>query len=198
MADDILTPERILEVTEQVLRRFGPAKATVVDVARVLGVSHGSVYRHFPSKAALREAVTERWLTAVSKPLEAIVAEDGPALERLRRWFDLLLSSKRKLAFDDPEMFATYMAVAVEANEVVQAHMKHLAEQISRIIADGIAQGVFTVADPVRAGWAVYSATIRFHSPTYAPEWSDPNIDTDFEGVWALVVGGLGVKSSLL
>ena len=50
----VLTPERILEVTEDVLRRYGLAKATVVDVARALDVSHGSVYRHFPSKASLR------------------------------------------------------------------------------------------------------------------------------------------------
>ncbi len=49
----VLTPERILEVTEDVLRRYGLAKATVVDVARALDVSHGSVYRHFPSKASL-------------------------------------------------------------------------------------------------------------------------------------------------
>ena len=56
----VLTPERILEVTEDVLRRFGLAKATVVDVARALDVSHGSVYRHFPSKASLREAVAKR------------------------------------------------------------------------------------------------------------------------------------------
>ena len=53
----VLTPERILEVTEDVLRRYGLAKATVVDVARALDVSHGSVYRHFPSKASLRDAV---------------------------------------------------------------------------------------------------------------------------------------------
>src|SRR5579859_2093653 len=62
----VLTPERILEVTEDVLRRFGLAKATVVDVARALDVSHGSVYRHFPSKASLREAVAKRWLERVS------------------------------------------------------------------------------------------------------------------------------------
>ena len=34
----VLTPERILEVTEDVLRRYGLAKATVVDVARALDV----------------------------------------------------------------------------------------------------------------------------------------------------------------
>lgn len=49
-----LSAERILDTAEEVLRRFGPAKASVLDVARALGVSHGSVYRHFPSKAALR------------------------------------------------------------------------------------------------------------------------------------------------
>jgi AcrR family transcriptional regulator len=42
-----------------------------VDVAQALGVSHGVVYRHFPSKAALRDAVTERWLTRLVAPLEA-------------------------------------------------------------------------------------------------------------------------------
>ena len=72
MTDTVLTPERILEAAEDVLRRFGPAKATVVDVARTLGVSHGSVYRHFPSKAALRDAVAERWLARISEPLEAV------------------------------------------------------------------------------------------------------------------------------
>ena len=77
--DQALTAERILETAEDVLRRFGPAKATVVDVARALGVSHGSVYRHFPSKAALRDAVTERWLARISTPLAAVAAEAGPA-----------------------------------------------------------------------------------------------------------------------
>ncbi len=70
---ETLTAERILEATEEVLRRHGPAKATVVDVARALGVSHGSVYRHFRTKAALREAVTKRWLDRTSEKLARIV-----------------------------------------------------------------------------------------------------------------------------
>ena len=57
----MLTSDQILVAAEDVLRRYGPEKANVVDVARALGVSHGSVYRHFPSKAALRGAVTDRW-----------------------------------------------------------------------------------------------------------------------------------------
>src|ERR1700721_1711334 len=105
----VLTPERILEVTEDVLRRFGLAKATVVDVARALDVSHGSVYRHFPRKASLREAVAKRWLDRASAPLEKIAEASGPAPERLERWLRALFAAKQKRFNEDPEMFATYL-----------------------------------------------------------------------------------------
>src|SRR6266545_8109742 len=103
MATEALTAERILEAAEEGLRRFGPAKANVVDVARALGVSHGSVYRHFESKAALRDAVTDRWLARVSAPLEKIVDQDGPATERLHRWLRTLSKTMRRKALDAPE-----------------------------------------------------------------------------------------------
>jgi AcrR family transcriptional regulator len=79
MNEQALTSEQILDTAEDVLRRYGPAKANVVDVARASGVSHGSVYRHFASKAALRDAVIDRWLSRASQPLESIVTERGPA-----------------------------------------------------------------------------------------------------------------------
>lgn len=192
MTETALTPDQILEAAEEVLRRFGPAKATVVDVARVLGVSHGSVYRHFPSKAALRDAVAERWLARISEPLEAVATEASPAPERLRRWLDLLIASKRSRALNDPELFATYVELVTEAREVVRAHVDHLAGQLARIIAAGVAQGEFAVVDPAAAGRAVFDATSRFHNPVHAPEWSDPGIDAAFEGVWSLVLVGLG------
>ena len=191
MNESALTPDRILEAAEDVLRRFGPAKATVVDVARALGVSHGSVYRHFPSKAALRDAVTERWLARVSVPLAAVADEDGPAPERLRRWLDLLVASKRRMAREDPELFATYNELASEAREVVRAHVDTLVAQLAGIVADGVARGELQAGDPAAAGRAVFDATARFHNPVHAPEWSDPRIDAAVEGVWSLVLNGL-------
>src|SRR3954464_5090552 len=109
-AEGALTPERILAAAEDTVRRYGPAKATVVDVARALGVSHGSVYRHFASKAALREAVTARWLERVPAPLTAV--PPGPPPERLRAWLTVLAHEKRSRALEDPELFATYVALA--------------------------------------------------------------------------------------
>lgn len=186
-----LTKDRILDTAEEVLRRFGPAKATVVDVARALDVSHGSIYRHFPSKAALRDSVTQRWLHRVSAPLAAVAAEEGPADQRLRRWLDLLIATKRHKVRDDPELFATYHALAEEAREVVEMHVQDLVDQMTRIIQDGVLQERFCAGDPPLAAKAVLDATTRFHHPAHAVEWDAPSIDADFEGVWRLVMDGL-------
>lgn len=191
MTEAVLTPERILVAAEDVLRRYGPAKAHVVDVARALGVSHGSVYRHFPSKAALRDAVTERWLAGISAPLEAVADEEGPAPERMERWLDLLVTSKRSKALDDPELFATYIELTADAREVVKAHVDTLVSQLARIISGGVAQREFEATDPVTAARAVFDATARFHNPAHAPEWSNREIDAAYQGVRALVLRGL-------
>ncbi|MGZ8782379.1 MAG: TetR family transcriptional regulator [Gaiellaceae bacterium] len=196
MATATLTAERILEAAEEVLRRYGPAKANVVDVARALGVSHGSVYRHFPSKAALRDAVTERWLSGISAPLAAIAGEQEPAPETLRRWLDLLVSSKRKKALEEPELFATYVALTADAREIVRAHVETLHAQLAGILERGLAEGAFAADDAAASARAVFDATARFHNPAHAPEWSNPDIDAAYESVRALVLTGLASNES--
>jgi AcrR family transcriptional regulator len=191
MATEPLTADRILEAAEEVLRRHGPAKANVVDVARALGVSHGSVYRHFESKAALRDAVTERWLAATSAPLEVVADEEGPAADRLERWLDLLVHTKQSKALEDPELFATYIELTTEARQVVGAHVDALVGQLARIVADGVAEGVFETTDPRATARAVFDATSRFHNPANVATWSDPEIDGAYDGVRALVLRGL-------
>jgi AcrR family transcriptional regulator len=187
----VLTPERILEVTEDVLRRFGIAKATVVDVARALDVSHGSVYRHFPSKASLREAVAKRWLDRVSLPLEGIKDDKGPARARLERYLRTLCAAKQKKVSEDPEMFMTYMTLAREACSVVKAYKEGLVDQIAAIISDGVKEGAFDVADAKVAARAIYEATIRYQHPAHAEEWKDPELAARFDALLALLLRGL-------
>ena len=171
----VLTPERILEVTEDVLRRYGLAKATVVDVARALDVSHGSVYRHFPSKASLREAVAKRWLDRSSAPLQKIAEASGPAPARLDKWLRTMFSINHKRLGDDPEMFATYLTLAREACKSVNCHKDCLVDQIGLILSDGVKQGAFEVADVKVTARAMFDATSRFHHPAHAEEWSHPD-----------------------
>ena len=194
MNEQVLTPEQILDAAEDVLRRFGPAKANVVDVARALGVSHGSVYRHFASKAALRNAVIERWLSRVSQPLEIIVAEEGPAPARLTRWFEALRSVKLSKVSQDPAIFAAYHALALEAGDSVAEHVGHLIEQVSAIIADGMRRGEFQQGNATEAAKAALDATMRFHNPAHAAEWRSPENQMAFHRVLLLVQRGLAIS----
>jgi AcrR family transcriptional regulator len=176
------------------LRRFGLAKATVVDVARALDVSHGSVYRHFPSKASLREAVAKRWLARVSAPLDEISEDKGPAPARLERWLRTLCLAKQKKVSEDPEMFMTYMTLAREACSVVKAYKEGLVDQIAAIISDGVKEGAFDVADVKASARAIYEATIRYQHPAHAEEWKDPDLAVRLDALLALLLRGLEAR----
>jgi AcrR family transcriptional regulator len=184
--------ERIMDAAEELLRRHGPARATVVDVARALGMSHANVYRHFASKAALRESVAERWLRGISAPLEAVAARPGPAAERLVEWVLALAAAKRRKVRDDPEIFSAYHALAEEHRAVVERHVQHLCAQVRRILEDGVAEGAFRLRDPEDAAQAVLEATLRFHHPAHVAAGDDPAAtEAAARRVLALLVAGL-------
>lgn len=191
MSETPLTRERILTVAEEVLGRHGPGKANVVDVARALGVSHGSVYRHFASKAALRDAILRQWLQRVSAPLGAIA--DGPEAPpaRLRRWLHALRDIKRAKVSDEPELFATYSALAGDAREVIGEHVAALLGQLEHVLAEGQARGDFTRIDPAATALVLFDATARFHHPAMAYLWQRPGEDAAFDALLDALLRGL-------
>jgi AcrR family transcriptional regulator len=192
MGDVPLTPERILAAAEDVLRRYGPGKATVVDVAQALGVSHGSVYRHFATKAALRDAVLRDWLQrAVATPLAAVVASRAAPPKRLRNWLTTLRDAKRSKALDDPELFATYGALAADARGVIHDHVEALLAQLEHVLADGMASGDFRPGDARTCAQILFDATARFHHPAMAYLWGGKDEDAAFKAVLDTLLRGL-------
>ncbi|MBC7801677.1 MAG: TetR/AcrR family transcriptional regulator, partial [Gemmatimonadaceae bacterium] len=154
-----------------------------------LGMSHANVYRHFASKAALRDAVVERWLQGVSGPLEAIGGADPPA--RLSAWLWGLIHAKRRKVLDDPGMFATYHVIAQAAHAVVDQHVAELRRQIAAIIRAGIADGSFGPRNPDLAAGAVLMATLPFHHPHFLQDKLVRPSDDEVEAAIRLLLAGL-------
>ena len=195
MRGEPLDAETIVSVAEEVLRRHGPEKATVLDVARMLGVSHGSVYRHFPSKLALREAVIRRWLDRVREDVTAAVQDfELTPPDRLRGLLTTMFVAKWTKAREDPELFATFRVLATEHSTVSSAHVAFLLAQIRAIVADGIASGDFAAGDPETLARAILNATSRFHDPTHAAEWRSSEVETESAGVISLILDGLRAR----
>lgn len=184
--------ERILDAAETALRRFGVEKTNVVDVARALNMSHGNIYRYFPSKKALIDAVITRWLETVNKPLLEIVHDGSrPAAERLAAWFDTLRTIKRRKLHDDPELFRLHQEVVGASPEMVEQHIAALVAQIERIIADGIiAQDFPLTIDAPIAAKAFLHATMAFHHPALVVQKPAPT-EANAQAVLALAIAGL-------
>jgi AcrR family transcriptional regulator len=81
--------ERILAVAKAAFARSG-ANTSLDDVARQAGVGAGTLYRHFPTRDALLEAV---YHTEVAKlaAAERELSEKFPPVEALRAWMLLFV-----------------------------------------------------------------------------------------------------------
>src|ERR1700736_2699218 len=83
-ADAIRNRERILEVAKEVFTRDGAA-ASLDDIARRSGIGSGTLYRHFPTRDALIEAVYRSEVEKLGAA-EQRLAATLPPLEALRAW----------------------------------------------------------------------------------------------------------------
>ena len=88
-ADAQRNRERILEVAKEAFSRSG-ANASLDDIAKQAGVGPGTLYRHFPTRDALIEAV---YRTEVEKlaAAERKFAGSMPPIEALRAWMLLFV-----------------------------------------------------------------------------------------------------------
>jgi hypothetical protein len=98
------------------------------------------------------------------------------------------------MATGDPELFETFRELTVASREVVAAHVDHLADQLARIVADGMASGEFAKGDAQTVGRAVLHATAKFHHPAHAGEWGEPGLDEQLEAVYHLILVGLSAR----
>ena len=89
-ADATRNREHILEVAKEAFTRKG-AEASLDDIARQSGIGSGTLYRHFPTRDALIEAVYRSEVEKLAES-EKRFAATLPPLEALRAWMLLFIS----------------------------------------------------------------------------------------------------------
>jgi AcrR family transcriptional regulator len=81
--------ERILEVAKEAFTRFG-GEASLDDIAKQAEVGAGTLYRHFPTRDALIEAVYRSEVQKLAAAADKL-AKTMPPIEALRAWMLLLV-----------------------------------------------------------------------------------------------------------
>lgn len=180
---------RILAAAREAVADAGWQDAQIALIAHKAGVATGSVYRHFESKADLYAQVlamvSEREVAVVA----AIVDSEGPASQRLVDaifMFSMRAMRGRRLAY-------ALIAEPCEP-EIDRARLQYraaLADQIARLIRQGVEAGEFVDIDPDLAASCVTGAFMEALVGPLAPE-TDP--DTKAARSVAQAIAGLAAR----
>jgi AcrR family transcriptional regulator len=88
-ADAVRNRERILEVAKQAFTRAG-ADVSLDDIARQVGVGPGTLYRHFPTRDALLEAVYRTEVDKLAAAEQEFSSTKAP-IDALQAWMLLFV-----------------------------------------------------------------------------------------------------------
>lgn len=157
--------EKILDAARAQVRRYGEAKTNVVDIARALGTSHTTIYRHFRSKNDVFDAIVVAAMRDEEALARAYVHADGPASERLLSFVLALHQRKRERLKNDPELYQLYRRVVDERPDIVRDYAQAMTRLVAAILSDGVNRNEFRIDDIAAAAGVVRDAATTYVDP---------------------------------
>ena len=134
-ADAVRNRERVLEAAKAVFSAGG-SEASLEAVARHAGVGIGTLYRHFPTREALYEAVYRREVEQLGDLAEQLQNAPEP-VEALRRW----LRANVQFVATKKGMVAALALVAAGSSELQAYSFDRLTKSIGTLLARAVAAG---------------------------------------------------------
>jgi AcrR family transcriptional regulator len=134
-ADGVRNRERVLEAAKAVFSAGG-SDASLETVAKRAGVGIGTLYRHFPTREALFEAVYRREVDQLSELAEQLKSAPEP-VDALRRW----LKANVELVATKKGMISA-LALAVQTSSDLYAYsFDRLTKAIGTLLDRAVAAG---------------------------------------------------------
>lgn len=134
-ADSERNREKLLAAAREVFSAGGP-DASLEAVARAAGVGIGTLYRHFPTREALFQAVYRREIDQLVELAAALAAQEEP-FEALRRWFHAnvgMVATKKG-------MLTALAPAAGSSTELFADSIARLIRCVTELMAAAIAAG---------------------------------------------------------
>jgi AcrR family transcriptional regulator len=134
-ADAVRNRERVLEAAKAVFSAGG-ADASLEAVARAAGVGIGTLYRHFPTREALFEAVYRREVQQLADLAEQLKQEASP-VDALRQW----MRSNVEFVATKKGMTAALALAAYKNSELYSFSFDQLTQAVGGLLDRAVAAG---------------------------------------------------------
>jgi AcrR family transcriptional regulator len=135
-SDSVRNRERLLVAAAAVFSEGGPG-ASLEAVARQAAVGIGTLYRHFPTREALFEAVYRHEVDQLGELAEQLAKDDAAPVDALRRW----LHANVRLVATKRGMLAALAIAAHGSSELFAYSTDRLTRAVGALLQRGIAAG---------------------------------------------------------
>lgn len=155
VGEELAMEGRIVRSGERMFRTFGYGKTTVADIARDVGISTAYIYRFYPTKLAICEAVCNGILTRRTDMLWQEAKSTLRPEDKFQRLFTRIAEESLRLLFEE-ERLLDMIRVGLDAKwPAVERYDNALEEVAKYILMEGIEKGLFrrvvSTADTARS-----------------------------------------------
>jgi AcrR family transcriptional regulator len=175
------TRARIMETAETLFRRLGYAKTAVADIASELRMSPANVYRFFPSKTAIVQAICQRCLNELDEKVWTIARSKAPASERLERLLLETFTYHKENLLEEQKVNDIVMVAMEESWDAIMAHKERIRTAIELILRDGIDGGEFERVDPRETSALIMKGFVAFCHPVLLAQGMQEGHDLESE-----------------
>jgi AcrR family transcriptional regulator len=191
------TRARIMDAAEALFRRLGFAKTAVADIAADLKMSPANVYRFFPSKNAIIEAICQRCLGELEERAWAVARSRGTAAERLERLVLEILAYHKENLLTEQRVNDMVLAAIELSWGAIRAHKEHMRMVFEAILREGIEGGEFEPVDPRETSRLLMLSLVVFCHPVLLAQYLQDrgDLETDARASVQFLLRALASRS---
>ena len=161
-----LVSRKIVQAAIRLHREIGFKKTTVADIARGASMSPANVYRFFPSRQALEEAVVADLLEQVSAAATLAACGGGSALERLTAVLRTISQLHDNRLANDSKLHELLAEADRENWPATLSHADRIRGVVRPIIAAGQTSREIRPGSPMTLTCCLLEAMDTYNSPS--------------------------------
>ncbi|MEJ1969354.1 MAG: TetR/AcrR family transcriptional regulator [Rhizomicrobium sp.] len=192
MAEKSSIRDCIVDAAKKRFSHFGYAKTTMAEVAGDCEMSPGNLYRFFPGKLDIAEAIATEDYSKHLEHLRKLAMQPGKdARERLH---DLLFEELRRTYHKlekDPRAFEMARVISQERPSFANWMLENERKILIELLDEAERRGEFKTDDKEFAAEMVQAATMKFRYPQLWSKLTLPKLERELEGVMNLLIFGL-------
>lgn len=186
----------ILQAAAERILHYGYNKTTMSEIASDCGMSAGNIYRFYPSKIDIAEAMTRKFDAETSAGYADILRDSGRSPSRkLRDFFAFRLERTFKTFEKHPKLMELADIMARERPEFPAEEHAQERIEIEKILDEGQRSGDFALAEGLTiTADLVQCAMMKFRIPQL---WTTEQLDAlqeEMDGLLRLIFTGLSAR----